>query len=81
MTGRRDQSREPDRVTREVTPFVEVLRDSSRHEPRVLRSSEVGDVVEEDGRAVYRLRNSVTLGGYDRVLLDSDGPFFETLMK
>ncbi|MBT9560311.1 MAG: hypothetical protein IV100_30070 [Myxococcales bacterium] len=81
MTRRRDQSREPDRVTREVTPFVEVHRDPSAHHPRILRSTEAGEVVEEDGRVVYRVRNAAGPRGYDRILLDSDGPFYETLMK
>jgi hypothetical protein len=81
MTRRRDLSRDPDRVTREVTPFVEVHRDPSAHHPRVLRTTDAGEVVEEDGRVVYRVRNAAGPRGYDRILLDSDGPFFETLLK
>jgi hypothetical protein len=68
-----------DRITREVTPFVEVLKDPAGRKPRLLRSADYGEIVEEDGRAVLRV---VTPGGKEtqRLLLDPDGLLWQSLL-
>ena len=67
-----------DRITRELTPFVEVLRGPGARKPRLLRAAASGDIYDEDGRAVLRVRGGPA--GGQRLLLDADAPLWDSLL-
>ena len=64
-----------ERITREVTPYVEVLSGFEPLRQRRLRELSVGDVFEEAGRAILKTASG-PLGQPQRVLLDPDADLY-----
>ncbi len=64
-----------DRITREVTPCVEVLLGSERRRPRQLRHDPAGELAIDEGRA------TLTHLDRQRILLDPDGTLYEALLS
>ncbi|MFT5430401.1 MAG: hypothetical protein ACI9OJ_001075 [Myxococcota bacterium] len=67
-----------DRITREVTPFVEVLAGGGSQRTRTLLSAPTGDVLEEDGRVLLRVPGP--RGRPQRILIDPDADLFEFVL-
>ena len=67
-----------DRITREVTPFVEVVQGVQPVRARVLLHTEVGAIHDDDGRAIYTIPSP--LGHPTRVLLDPDADLYELVL-
>ena len=64
-----------DRVTRPVTPFVEIIHGEPTNRVEVIRKIEAGDIVAVDGRIVLRL-NAIGGAPHTRILLDPDSDFY-----
>lgn len=67
-----------DRITREVTPFVEVVAGAGGERTRTLLRAPTGDVIEEDGRVLLRV--SGPRGRPQRILVDPDADLFEFVL-
>lgn len=67
-----------DRITREVTPFVEVILGPQPPRSRLLLQTETGAIFEEDGRAVFKI--PLPTGAPARVLLDPDADLYELVL-
>jgi hypothetical protein len=66
-----------DRVTRELTPYLEIMKGPSPIRTRVLCQFEDAEVLEENGRAI--LKTHAKKGDAIRFLLDPDADFYALL--
>ena len=69
-----------DRVTRPVTPFVEIVSGSPHDRVECIRRTGAGDVVIDDGRVLLRI-GSQGSGHTTRILLDPDADLYGYLAR